>query len=57
MNNPARLEPDQDDQNLTHALQIIPDFGYRVLRVIYNHSRQPIHIITAYFDRAMKGKL
>lgn len=57
LDNPARIESDADDADLTHALQIIPDFGFRVLRVIYNHTRNPVHVVTVYFDRAMKGKL
>ena len=46
-----------NDPDLAHALRIIPEFGYRVLRVIYNHTRQPVHVVTVYFDRTMKGKL
>jgi hypothetical protein len=42
---------------LRHALRPIAEFGYRVIRVIYNESRDPVHVVTAYFDRSMKGKL
>ncbi len=42
---------------LIHALRAIPEFGDRVLRVIYNRTRQPPHVVTAFFDRGMKGKL
>ncbi len=42
---------------LTHALRAIPEFGDRVLRVIYNRTKHPPHIVTAFFDRSMKGKL
>lgn len=54
---PAKTEADPDDGNLTHALRPIADFGDRVLRVIFDRTRQPPHIVTVYFDRAMKGKL
>jgi hypothetical protein len=57
LNSPTRTEPDVDDSDLTHALRIIPEFGYRILRVIYNHCREPVHVVTVYFDRTMKGKL
>lgn len=57
MTAPARTEPDADDPELLHALQIIPEFDYRVLRVIYNRTKTPPVIVTVYFDRAMKGKL
>ena len=55
--NPARTEPDRLDPAVTHALAGIPEFGDRVLRVIYNANVQPWRIITAYFDRGMKGRL
>lgn len=54
---PQRTHPDLTDPRLLHALRVIPEFGGRVLRVIYNPAVSPPHIVTAYFDRAMKGKL
>lgn len=54
---PKATEPDPDDPALFHALRIIDEFGYRVLRVVYNQTRQPVHVVTVYFDRAMKGRL
>jgi hypothetical protein len=54
---PAKTEPDQLDPNATHALGAIPEFGGRVLRVVYNASATPWRIITAFFDRRMKGRL
>lgn len=57
MTKPVMTEPDQDDATLTHALQVIPEYGDRVLRVIYNHTKHPPHIVTVFFDRGMKGKL
>ncbi len=57
LSDPARTEPDPDDATLTHALRAIPEYGDRVLRVIYNHEKTPLHIVTVFFDRAMKGKL
>lgn len=54
---PTQTEPDADDPQLVHALSVIPEFGDRVLRVIYNRTKQPPHVVTAFFDRGMKGKL
>ena len=54
---PAATESDPVDPTLIHALRVIPEFGERVLRVIYNRTRQPPHFVTAFFDRGMKGKL
>jgi Domain of unknown function (DUF4258) len=55
--NPMATEPDANDPSLRHALRTIEEFGYRVLRVVYNETKQPVHVVTVYFDRAMKGKL
>jgi hypothetical protein len=54
---PTTTESDPDDPTLIHALRVIPEFGERVLRVIYNQVKQPPHVVTAFFDRGMKGKL
>lgn len=54
---PTVIKAHPDDPDLQHALRPIPEFGYRVLRVIFNTSRNPPHVVTAYFDRSMKGKL
>ena len=54
---PAMTMPDPDDEGLRHALAAIPEFGNRVLRVIYNPSTSPVLVVTAYFDRSLKGTL
>lgn len=52
---PARIESDKDDPDLiTHALLIIPERGFRVLRVIFNETVEPIAVVTAYFDDEVK---
>ena len=50
LEHPARTENDQSDQTLVHALRAIPEKGFRVLRVIYNETVDPIRIVTIYFD-------
>ncbi len=57
MARPAATNPDPDDPELLHALRPIADFGYRVLRVIFNQTKTPPHVVTVFFDRTMKGKL
>lgn len=47
---PARTENDMNDPDLAHALRAIPEKGFRVLRVIYNETVDPVAVITAYFD-------
>jgi hypothetical protein len=47
---PARTENDFEDPTLAHALVEISESGFRVLRVIYNETADPVTIVTAYFD-------
>ena len=54
---PERTEPDKVDAALEHRLVRIPDYGDRVLRVIVNLSVDPQRVVTAFFDRTMRGKL
>lgn len=54
---PDKLELDTYDHQLEHKLKIIKEFDNRVLRIIYNKSTEPVVIVTAFFDRRMKGKI
>ena len=55
--NPVAQEPDILDPSARHSLRSIPEFGGRVLRVVYNPGEAPPLVITAYFDRSWTGKL
>jgi hypothetical protein len=57
MSAPEATVQHRDDPTLIHALRCIPEFGNRVLRVIYNQTRTPPHIVTVYFDRTIRGPL
>ncbi|MBK9027138.1 MAG: DUF4258 domain-containing protein [Propionivibrio sp.] len=50
LSQPARTENDFNDPTLVHALVAIAEKGFRVLRVIYNETVDPVTIVTAYFD-------
>jgi len=54
---PQRTESDRVDAALEHRLTPIAEHGERVLRVIVNPAVSPVRVITAYFDRKMKGQL
>ena len=54
---PERTEPDREDPNLRHALARVPEFGNRVLRVVYNHTATPPRIVTVFFDRRQRNRL
>ncbi len=51
---PARIEDDPDDVDLAHVLYLVPERAFRVLRVIYNETVDPVAIVTAYFDDEVK---
>ena len=52
---PTVTENDENDPTLAHALLAIPERGFRVLRVIYNESNDPVTVVTAYFDDKVKN--
>jgi hypothetical protein len=54
---PDRVEADPMDADEKHGLKIIPEMENRVLRVVYNETKNPVLIISAFFDRRMKGRL
>lgn len=45
---PARIESDREDPELLHALRPIAEHGFRVLRVIYKETVNPVAIIMAF---------
>ncbi|MEW6541990.1 MAG: DUF4258 domain-containing protein [Nitrospirota bacterium] len=57
LEHPVRTEPDRVDAGLRHSLAPIPEFGNRVLRVIYNPTVSPWLIVSVYFDRTQRGRL
>jgi uncharacterized DUF497 family protein len=54
---PELVLDDKKDPTLEHRLKVIAHYNNRVLRVIINKTTDPIRIITAYYDRSMKGKI
>lgn len=52
---PARTENDEVDPSLAHALLPIPERGFRVLRVIYNETVDPLVVVTVYFDEKVNN--
>lgn len=52
---PDWTEPDEDDPALEHRFALIAEFGDRVLRVIVNRTVVPERVITAFFDRRLRG--
>jgi hypothetical protein len=54
---PSRKALDPLDPILEHRLGTIPEHDNRVLRVIVNTQFNPVRVVTAYFDRTMRGQL
>ena len=57
LDSPDLSLPHESDPNLRYALKRIAECENRVLRAVYNADKNPINIVTVYFDRTMKGKL
>jgi hypothetical protein len=54
---PAFVQPSAADVTLESRLARIPERGDRVLRVVVNKTVVPERVVSAYFNRTMKGKL
>jgi len=50
LENYIRTNCDSEDSSLVHVYWPVPEKGYRVLRVIYNETIEPVTIITAFFE-------
>ena len=49
--------PDPADTAVERCYRKIPEHGGRVLRVAVNNTVEPARIVSAFFDRKMKGKV
>jgi len=54
---PEVIQGDKRDVRVLHFLGKVPEREGRVLRVIYNWRANPNRVVTAYFDRSMRGLL
>ena len=54
---PAKVSPHPDDESCRYAYVVIPEYRNRVLKVVYNYTENPPRVVTAFFDRKMRGKL
>ncbi|QQO54229.1 MAG: DUF4258 domain-containing protein [Thiohalocapsa sp. PB-PSB1] len=55
LGNPAIIEQDVHESDLVHALWPVPEKGFRVLRVVYNETVDPVAVVTAFFDSKAKA--
>jgi Domain of unknown function (DUF4258) len=56
LTNPVLTQPDLQDPQCSCAYSVISECGGRVLKVVYA-NQHPLRVITAYFDRGMRGRL
>lgn len=54
-NKPDKIESDKKNDILEHRLKVIEEYYDRVLRLVCNTNEKPVLIVTAFFDRRMKG--
>ena len=54
---PQLIENDRDDDELHYYLKEVAEFDNRVLRVVANDTIDPAIIVTAYFDRDVRGEV
>lgn len=51
---PERVAPDPKDPALIRSFKAIPEFGNRVLRVVYRPQGADVFVVTAHWDRGAK---
>ena len=54
---PAKVVQDEQDTELKRYLYRVAEYEGRVLRVVANTASRPVLVVTAFFDRSMRGKL
>ncbi|HBJ86089.1 MAG TPA: hypothetical protein DDZ88_19925 [Verrucomicrobiales bacterium] len=54
---PQLVQADKVDPSLEHRFVKIAENGDRVLKVVVNRLASPERVVSAYFDRRMKGVL
>lgn len=54
---PRMIQDDPQDPELQHFLAPIAECEHRVLRVVAKRDTIPVLVITAFFDRTMRGKI
>ena len=57
INGPALTISDPEDPEIERFYRAIPENGNRVLRVAVNTNVTPWRVVSAFFDRDMRGKL
>jgi len=57
LGSPRAVYPDSVDGGLEHRLGVVREADERVLRIVVDAHARPLRVITAYFDRSMRGKL
>lgn len=57
LTNPTYIQQDPKDYQLKQAFGRIPEYGDRLLKIVYNDQRTPWIVVTVYFDRTMGKKL
>lgn len=57
VSNPILTDTDSKNENLIHYYGRVDETGDRILRVVGKTLNGDILIITAFFDRGMRGKL
>ncbi|WP_414691720.1 DUF4258 domain-containing protein [Novimethylophilus sp.] len=50
LDEPDTTKPDPEDPQLIHALKGIPEREFKVLRVIYNETTDPVTVVTVFFE-------
>ncbi len=54
---PSLRISDPNDPDVERFFRLIPEHGYRALRVAVNTQVAPWRVVSVFFDRSMRGEL
>lgn len=57
LDQPDLIRPDRGDESLENWYGVVPDHEGRVLKVVVRKEGDTMVVVTAYFDRSMRGKV
>ena len=57
LDKPDVVRQDRSDESLENWYKVLPDHERRVLKAVVRKEDDTLVVVTAYFDRSMRGKI
>ncbi len=57
LDKPDVVRQDRSDESLENWYKVLPDYEGRVLKAVVRKEGDTMVVVTAYFDRSMRGRI